>query len=79
MLTPYLNIQYLKGDVVDLPTPSLSVAGFRKGCYAWVKIVLSPVLVSASTLFYFGSWKLCCIFSWESQHQQQCQQHLGQP
>lgn len=49
-----------------------------KSCSTNVKPVLTSSYFSIS-LSPFGSWKLCCVFSWESQHQQQRQQHLGQP
>lgn len=79
MLTLYLNVQFLKGDFVDLPTPSLSAVGFGKALLHLGENCSPRVPLSASALLSFGSWKLCCVFSWESQHQQQCQQHLGQP
>lgn len=79
MLALYLSIPFLKGDFVDLPPPSLTVVGFGKALLHPGENCSPRVPVSAAACLPFGSWKLCCVFSWESQHQQQRQQHLGQP
>lgn len=63
----YLNIQCLKGDVVVLPAPSLSVAGFRKGLLCLGKKLFShqflcrrlpPFLLAAGSSVAFSPGNL---------------------